>query len=77
MKWTFIFLGMFFMLNCYGADDAKSSSQGKKLLSDVHPYAFYYLIGNDYSISDIDKGIISVNVTKLNITLPSHSVIRI
>jgi len=63
MKWTFIFLGMFFMLNCHGAD-AKSSPQ-EKLWRDIHPYAFYPLIGGDYSLADMQKSVICVNISKL------------
>jgi len=66
MKWTFIFLGMFFMLNCHGADDAKSASQ-EKLWRDIHPYAFYPLIGSGYSLADIEHAVVSMNIRKLMI----------
>jgi hypothetical protein len=52
-------------LFCY----AKNENQA---FQDIHPYAFYYLSGSDYRLSDINYPIVGVNASKLKINKHSQ-----
>ena len=41
---------------------------------DIHPYAFYYLTGGNYNVSDLQNAVISVNASKFKITNRSQEV---
>ncbi len=53
-------------------EEIKSSS--KQAFQDIHPYAFYYLSGGDYRLSDTERGIISVNASKFKLNVKSNEV---
>ena len=39
----------------------------KQFFSDIHPYAFYYLTGGDYNVSDVRIAVVSVNASKFKL----------
>jgi len=52
---------------CYAGKKKSFCKTEYQSLYNIHPFAFYYLTGGDYNISDIQSAAISINASKLKV----------